>query len=395
VDYAETLVPAEARLPVDPLGEVPDGYGEDQRDRPGGFTGEPDVFDTWATSSLSPQIAAGSEEPDDLSDLLFPMDLRPQSHEIIRTWLFYAVVRAEMEQGSLPWSTVQISGWVVDPDRKKMSKSRGNVVTPADLLERYGSDAVRYWAASGRPGVDTAFDEAQMRVGRRLAIKLLNASRFALTVASQGDDAEVVAPLDRAMLARLSALVAEVTEAFESYDYARALERTEAFFWGFCDNYLELVKERAYGTGPAAASAHAALRTALSVLLRLFAPFLPFVTEEVWSWWQPGSVHRAQWPDLTVGYDAQDGDVRVGIVGGDPMVFGVAADVLGEVRKAKSAARASMRAPVARVTVRGSEPELAAVRAAASDLEQAGHIEDLELRASEAFGVEVELAAHG
>ena len=378
VDYDHPLLPGESRLPVDPSTDVPEGFDPSRRGQPGGFMADPDVMDTWATSSLTPQIAGGWVDDPALFALVFPMDLRPQSHEIIRTWLFYTVVRAAREQGRLPWSTVTIAGWVVDPDRKKMSKSRGNVVTPMGLLDRYGSDAVRYWAASGRPGVDTAFDEAQMRVGRRLAIKLLNASRFVLSQ-SPGATGPVTEPLDLAMIARLSELVAVATEALDRHDYARALERTEAFFWGFCDDYLELVKERAYSDGPGAASAHAALRTALSILLRLFAPFLPFVTEEVWSWWQEGSVHRSAWPTPAD-------------QGGDPLVFSTAADVLGEVRKAKSTARQAMRAPVARLRVAGPSDRLDALRVVASDLKHAGHVAELELHEAQDFAVEVLLS---
>ena len=170
-------------------------------------------MDTWATSSLTPQIVCGWIEDPDLFARTFPMDLRPQAHDIIRTWLFDTVLRAELEHGQLPWKNAAISGWVLDPDRKKMSKSKGNVVTPMALLEEHGSDGVRYWAASGRPGTDTAFDPNQMRVGRRLAIKILNASKFALGAAEpQG---AIVAPVDRAMIRTLAALVTEATEAFE------------------------------------------------------------------------------------------------------------------------------------------------------------------------------------
>ncbi len=282
---------------------MPEGYEAEQRGQPGGFVGDPDVMDTWATSSLTPQIAGyGSRPPQDeeLFAQVFPMDLRPQAHDIIRTWLFSTVLRAELDYGELPWSDAAISGWVLDPDRKKMSKSKGNVVTPMHLLEEHGADAVRYWAASGRPGTDTAFDPQQMKVGRRLAVKLLNASKFALAEEPESDPAHhgLTHPLDRAVIARLAGVVEDATASFEGYDYARALERTETFFWWFCDYYLELVKGRRYDPDPAvSASVSRALRLSLSAFQRLLAPFLPFVTEEVWSWWQQGSVHRARWPD--------------------------------------------------------------------------------------------------
>jgi len=379
------LTPPEGRLPIDPSTDVPEGYSEAQRGTPSGFAGDPDILDTWATSSLTPQIACGWADDPDLFSLTFPMNLRPQGPEIIRTWLFVSVVRARAEHGGLPWTDAMINGWVLDPDRKKMSKSKGNVVTPLSLLEQYGSDAVRYWADSGRPGTDTAFDEGQMRVGRRLAIKILNASRFALTQASGREPgAPVTAPLDRALMARLAGLVDEATVAFEGYDYARALERTETFFWGFCDDYLELVKGRVYGGQgeEGAASASAALSSALSVLLRLFAPFLPFVTEEVWSWWQEGSVHRARWPVAA----------ELEAAGGDPRVLQVAGDVLGEVRKAKSAARASMRAEVRLAVVRDTPERLAALGAAQEDVRVAGSIAELATEEAEEFSVKVELA---
>ncbi len=386
----------EDRLPVDPSTDVPDGYSEAQRGRPGGFAGDPDIMDTWATSSLTPQIAGGWEDDPDLFGRVFPMDLRPQAHDIIRTWLFATVVRSELEHAALPWSDAAISGWVLDPDRKKMSKSKGNVVTPLPLLEKHGADALRYWAAGGRPGTDTAVDEGQMKVGRRLAIKVLNASRFALGRIA-AEDGTVTAPpigsatfpIDRAMLARLASVVDEATEAFEAYDYARALERTEAFFWSFCDDYLELVKTRAYGEAgdPGTASARAALAGALSVLLRLLAPILPFVTEEVWSWWQDGSIHTAPWPTvIELGPAAtdrfEDGE----------SVLDVVAGVLGRVRQAKSTAKRSMRSPVANLTVVDTPGRIAALLSAEGDLRDAGGVITLETAPSDEPAVEVELA---
>jgi len=361
--YDEPITPPEGTLPVDPTSDVPPGYREDQRGVPGGFMADPDVMDTWATSSLTPQIAGRWETDGDLFGRVFPADLRPQSHEIIRTWLFATVVRSDLEFGGLPWSDVAISGWILDPDRKKMSKSKGNVVTPMDLLEQHGSDAVRYWAANGRYGVDTAFDAGQLKIGRRLAIKILNASRFVLGL---GDgDGEITEPVDLSMLAQLADVVREATDAFEAYDHTRAIEVVERFFWMFCDDYLELVKGRAYGGADApAASARAALRQALDTLLRLFAPFMPFVTEEVWSWWREGSVHRAPWPVPERG-------------AGDPAVLSAAGEVLRHVRKAKSEAKVSMRAEVSGVTVSGRGAGL--VRLGEQDVRAAGNIGDLVL----------------
>jgi valyl-tRNA synthetase len=298
------------------------------------------------------------------------MDLRPQAHDIIRTWLFDTVLRSHLEHDSLPWANASLAGWVLDPDRKKMSKSKGNVVTPLGLLEEHGSDGVRYWAASGRPGTDTAFDTNQMRVGRRLAIKVLNASRFALAAAEpQG---RVSAAVDRAMLRTLASLVTEATEAFEGYDYARALQRTETFFWRFCDDYLELVKGRRYGEqGPdGAASANAALAAALSVTLRLFAPFLPFVTEEVWSWWQEGSIHQAAWP-TTGEIEALVPDNSETARQSDERAYRWATDVLFEVRKQRSEAKQPLKIPITRVTVRAEATAVELMPIVESDLRAA------------------------
>ena len=329
VDYAAPIVPAEGRLPIDPSTDVPDGFDPATRGVPGGFVGDPDVMDTWATSSLSPFIVCGWETDPDLWRRTFPMDVRPQAHDIIRTWLFSTVLRSHLEVGSLPWKNAAISGWVLDPDRKKMSKSKGNVVTPMGLLEEHGSDGVRYWAAKGGPGVDTAFDVGQMKVGRRLAIKLLNASRFVLSKTEP--TGPVTEPLDKGMLEGLAVLIDSATRHLDAYDYAAALREVEEFFWGFCDDYIELVKRRRAGDDGAAASATAASACALDVLLRLFAPFLPYVTEEVWSWWREGSVHRAPWPSAS--------DVRALSAGAGPddvATFAQAREMTALIRQGRS-----------------------------------------------------------
>ncbi|MDX2375504.1 valine--tRNA ligase [Microbacterium sp. LRZ72] len=367
-DYSRVLTPDAASLPIDPTADAPASYTEAQRGRPGGFEAETDVLDTWATSSLTPQLAGGWQRDDDLWQLVAPFDLRPQGQDIIRTWLFSTLLRSALEDDRAPWTDAAISGFIVDPDRKKMSKSKGNVVTPADILAKHGSDAVRYWAASSRLGTDAAFDPqnpTQIKIGRRLAIKVLNAAKFVLTFPVP-DEARITEPLDASMLAALDRVIAQATTALEGYDHARALEVTESFFWTFCDDYLEMVKERAYDPAdPGQASAALALRTALSTLLRLLAPVLVFAAEEAWSWFAEGSVHEAGWPQSSG-------------VPGDAAVLEAAGEALIVVRRAKTEAKVSQKTPVSRLVLGAPGPVLTALKAAENDLRAVGRVRSIE-----------------
>lgn len=384
-EYESPLVPAAELLPVDPSTDVPAGYTEDQRGKPNGFVGEVDIMDTWATSSLTPQLAGGWIADPEKFAKVFPYDLRPQGQDIIRTWLFSSLLRSEQEHGVLPWSNAAISGWILDPDRKKMSKSKGNVVVPAEPIDNHGADAVRYWAASARLGVDAAFDEGQMKIGRRLAIKVLNAAKFALSFEVPSGSTAVTEPVDQSMLLALADVVRNATAAFENYDHTKALELAEHFFWKFTDDYLELVKERAYGQGGATpaqqASAAIALRRALHVMLRLFAPFIPFATDEVWSWWQKeaGSIHKSTWPtveEITGNLDASN----VGLLE-------LASTALFSVRKAKSDAKVSMKAEILTATMKAPAAVLTSIRVIERDIKSVGRIEDLAYEEGEELAV--------
>jgi valyl-tRNA synthetase len=384
-DFDRVLTPSHELLPVDPSTDVPAGYTESQRNQPNGFLGEIDIMDTWATSSLTPQLAGGWISDPEKYAKVFPFNLRPQGQDIIRTWLFSTLLRSEQESGQLPWSNAAISGWILDPDRKKMSKSKGNVVVPAEPIDNHGADAVRYWASSARLGTDAAFDEGQMKIGRRLAIKLLNASKFVLSFEPAEGKTEVTEAVDQSLLLNLAEVVKDATKAFENYDHTKALEVAEQFFWNFTDNYLELVKERAYGQGdytPAEqASAAVALRKALHTMLRLFAPFLPFATDEVWSWWQTdaGSIHRAAWPkpeELTEGLDPSN-----------LAVLELAKEALFGLRKAKSDEKVSMKASVESATLVAPAAVLTTLRLLEADFKAVGKIADLAFEEGEEFAV--------
>lgn len=357
VDYGHPILPSAETLPIDPLDDAPPGYTEAQRDQPGGFTGDPDVLDTWATSSLTPQIASKWVLDKERHAKLFPMDIRPQSHEIIRTWAFYTIVKAYLHENEVPWRNVVISGWILDPDRKKMSKSQGNVVTPEPLIDEFGADSVRYWAARARLGVDTAYDEQVFKVGKKLVTKLFNASKFAIGRFGDVDRAlltpdRITCETDRAVIAELRPLIERATRSFEQFDYAQALSIIEDFFWRtFCDNYLELAKPRTYDETltKGRLSACATLRLLHRAVLRLLAPFVPYITEEVWSWEYNGdagmhaSIHRAPWPAVEE-FAAIPAPAK-------PETYELTVALLEAIRRAKADAAVSMAAPVAEAKV--------------------------------------------
>ena len=391
-------------LPVDPQYDCPPGYDESQRNVPGGFTGDPDVMDTWATSSLTPQIQSHWGIDDERHAKLFPMDVRPQSHEIIRTWAFYTIVKAWMHSNEVPWHHVVISGWILDPDRKKMSKSKGNVVTPEDLLDDWTADGVRYWASRARLGTDTAYDPSVFKVGKRLVNKVFNASRFVLMQLERAGEpfpgvTEISQPLDLALVDRLRTTITQATTAFEAFDYATALQVAEDGFWNFCDHYLELVKLRSYSEEdtPERRSAMAALSWGLKTFLRLLAPFLPYVTEEVWSWafaeeqGRERSIHTAAWPVIDEVADVPRPD-RDG-------VYDAAIELLAAIRGAKTTAQKSLRWPVARLEILGPEDYRNALDLVLDDVLRAGHVDPEAVTVSDgpspegsSFTVTVELA---
>ncbi len=396
-DYSRPILAEEDALPVDPVTDVPAGYGEGQRDQPGGFTAEPDIFDTWFTSSLTPQIATRWFGAPDRHRRLFPMDLRPQSHEIIRTWAFYTIAKAWLHEQTIPWKHVAISGWVLDPDRKKMSKSKGNVVTPVHLLDQYGSDAVRYWSLSARLGTDTAFDEKVLKVGRRLVTKVFNASKFVLSQSAA--EGGVTHPLDLSFLAHLKETVERASASLEALEYAAALDTVERFFWGgFTDTYVEMVKSRARSETDAAGrtSAVASLQLGLKVLLRLLAPYLPYVTEEAWSWGfarseDAPSIHRAPWP-------SEADFAGLPAIEGRGAAFDAGCAFLEAVRRAKSGAGATVGRHLSRLRVAASPTTARLVEPCLGDLLAAARAEGeiLEVRKGLADGsfevLEIELA---
>lgn len=386
-NWESRILPSIDQLPVDPMADAPAGYKEEQRDQPGGFTGETDIFDTWFTSSLSPQIGSHWGLDDERHKALFPADIRPQSHEIIRTWAFYTIAKAMLHENTIPWQHVVISGWILDPDRKKMSKSQGNVVTPLHLFDEHGVDAVRYWAAGARLGADTAFDPQVFKIGRRLTTKLYNAAKFVLS--HEGVQTPITEEIDLAFVAELKKLVAKATAAHGDFNFAQALQETEGFFWThFTDTYLELAKPRAWkqeeGDTPhseeSRGSAIASLRLGLNVLLRLFAPVLPYITEEIWSWVyaeETGdkSIHTAAWPS--------EKDFSGISEPANPASFDLAVDALTAINRAKADGKVSAGRVVEKLTLSANQKTLDAVAPVLDCALQAARVQSHSLTVTE------------
>jgi valyl-tRNA synthetase len=375
-DYAAPIYAKREQLPIDPLSDLPQGYTESQRDQPNGFTGDPDVMDTWATSALTPQLMSYWTQNEERHEKLFPMDIRPQSHEIIRTWAFYTIAKAWMHSGEIPWKNVIISGWILDPDRKKMSKSKGNVVTPGHLLEQYSSDGVRYWAARARMGVDTAFDEKVFKSGQKLVLKLFNAGKFVHTLGEDfsGDPlSAVTVPLDLSLIQEMKTVVESATAAMNEFQFASALQTAEFMFWKFCDNYLELVKGRAYNSIDEAEkrSAKGTLLWSLKTFLKLFAPVLPYVTEEIWSWRFAGentskSIHTERWPSV----EELQGLATENYQG----LLEVAAAAISGIYSQKTLNQKSLGTPLISATVKGIKEDLALIEKCRADIENAAKL---------------------
>jgi len=387
--YDQRILPSVEALPIDPLSECPEGFTADQRDQPGGFTGDPDVLDTWATSSLSPQVASQWVNDKGRHQKLFPMDMRPQGHDIIRTWAFYTIVKAYLHEKEVPWHNVVLSGWILDPDRKKMSKSQGNVVTPEPLIDQFGADAVRYWAARARLGVDTSFDEKVFKVGKKLVTKLFNASKFAMgrfddVPAEELTPDKITVELDRAVIAELRPVIEKATAAFKEFDYAQALSLAEGYFWSvYCDNYLEMAKQRTYDEELTAGrlSACATLRLVHRALVRMMAPFIPYITEEVWGWAYADdadmakSIHKSPWPTLDE-FAAVEAPEHA-------TSYDATVAVVDAIRRAKADAAVSMAAPVESAKITVAAGNVAAVEATLDDIQRMLKIEAATVAAGE------------
>jgi len=374
-NYAKPIYADATVLPVDPLVTPPSGFNENQRGQPNGFMGDPDVMDTWATSSVTPQISSHWGKDNARHQKLFPADMRPQAHEIIRTWAFYTIAKAWMHEKTIPWNNIVISGWVVNPDRKKMSKSKGDNITPEGLLQTYPADALRYWAGRAKLGQDTLFDEKVFAIGHRLVTKIFNAAKFVRMQLDAAREAnvswnlsDITETLDLSWLAKIRDLTVFANNSLKQFDYAPVLALAEEVFWQFCDQYIELVKSRAYlqKDNIKGRSAIATLDLSLQTLLKIFAPFLPFVTEEVWSWgFGKASIHHESWPDWSV---------EQSLTLHSAAAFDAAVLVVNAIRSQKTEKQKSLKWPVVKLSVNAKPEEVSLLEKSLDDIQAVGHV---------------------
>ncbi|QKX02271.1 valine--tRNA ligase [Wolbachia endosymbiont of Dirofilaria (Dirofilaria) immitis] len=384
-----TIILAEAKdLPMDPLKDLPKGYSKEE------VISDQDVMDTWFTSAITPQLNALAINnefhlPGHRYDKVFPVDLRSQSHEIIRTWAFYTILKAHYHANSLPWKNIMISGWCLTHDKKKMSKSKGNVITPHAMLDAYGADVVRYWAANSRLGADTVYSENILKVGKRLITKLWNASKFVSIFIGKHQAISINSVsemMDRWMLSKLYKVIEKATSNLLQFKYCEALNVVEEFFWeDFCNNYLELVKRRAYGdivTNRANLSAKQSLAYALSIVLRLFAPFLPYITEEIhYQLYSCNSVHtQSNWPDKEeLVYDKHSEEM------GDDFI-----QILNTVREIKADNKVSVKHRIKKLIIKTNLQEDKLNQSAQDDLQTVCNAEVIEWSEDTHLGFETE-----
>jgi len=306
----EIIIAEEKELPVDPLQEKKKcpKCGENA-------TPEEKVLDTWATSSLTPQITRSLFG----NKIILPYSLRPQAHEIIRTWAFYTIVKSYLHEDKIPWKDMMISGFVT-LGGEKMSKSKGNVVDPKIVLQNYGADAIRFWAAGSKLGSDMEYQEKDLVSGTKMVNKLINASKFVFMNLGDynGKKPKKLEKLDELFLNKINLLVKESTENFTNYEYSKVKSDVEHFFWSdFCDNYLEIVKKRIYqGKGEGKISAQYTLYKSLLTILKLIAPIMPFITEEIYQEYfkkteKVKSIHISEWPEADKIKDSSDFDIIV------------------------------------------------------------------------------------
>ena len=352
---SKIVVADEKQLPVDPLVDKPlhkckCGSNE--------FIGEKDVLDTWATSSLTPDIAIELFEDKKLQKSLHPMSLRPQAHDIITFWLFNTVVKSYFHHKSIPWHNVMISGWALDPKGKKMSKSKGNIIDPREMIKKYSADSLRFWAAGSRLGDDLPFQEKDLVTGQKFTTKIWNASKVAFMHLAdyKGERPSKTEMMDRWILSKLSKVVKESTKNFMNYEYSHTKLATETFFWHtFCDNYLEIIKDRIYNAekrgSDARLSAQYGLYNALLAIIKLMAPIMPFITEELYQLYykkheKTKSIHLAKWPDVNM---ADEHAERIG----DFVV-----EVIEFARKKKSEKQLSLKTPIKKLTIKAKIEEI-------------------------------------